>query len=294
MKRPIILLSAALFTLFLTLTATAGDKLLVSGCGIRDLNIIDKKTKTIEWTHRLAPGEECNDAEITKKGEVLYAYKKGARLITRKEQAVVWDFRALPGEEVFTATQLKNGNYIVAACGHPSRIIELNTKGDTVRIIRFDTGIKSVHGQFRQVLPTPRGTFLIALMAKGEVIEMDDKGTVLKRVAVGGSPFSVKIIKNGNWLVGCGDGHTIKEIDPVAQQVVSTIDNSVLTETQLLFVAEVTRLKNGHTLIANWEGHTKDTVQYKIIEIDQKNKVVWGIRDCKIANRTATLFQFKK
>jgi len=287
-------LSTAFLFLFLALQVAAGDKLLVSGCGIRDLNIIDKKTKTIEWTHKLVPGEECNDAEITKKGEVLYAYKKGARLITYKEQAVVWDFRALPGEEVFTATQLKNGNYIVAACGHPSRIIELNRKGDTVRIIRFNTGIKGVHGQFRQILPTPRGTFLIALMAKGEVIEMDDKGTVLKRVAVGGSPFSVKIIKNGNWLVGCGDGHNIKEVDPVQEKVVATIDKSVLSGIQLLFVAEVNRLKNGNTLFANWEGHTNDTTQYKIIELDKKNNVVWGIKDCKIANRTATLFPFKK
>jgi len=271
----------------------AQDKLLISGCGNTDLRIIDKKTQKTVWIHPLAKGDECNDAEITKKGNVLYAYKKGASLITLKNHTVIWDFKALPGEELFTATELKNGNYLLAMCGRPSRIIELNSRGDSINVLRLTTGIQRVHGQFRQILPTNQNTYLIPYMEKGEVVEISKKGELLKTVEVGGNPFAVKILKNGNWLVSCGDAGKFVEVDPKQQKVVKTTDNSTILETKMLFVAEVTPLKNGHFMIANWEGHAKDTSQYKMFEIDKNNRIVWGVKNSSVANHISTIYPFK-
>jgi uncharacterized protein YjiK len=287
------LIFAALLLLNVSSTF-AQEKLLISGCGNNDLRIIEKKTQQIVWKHLLGKGEESNDAEITKKGNVLYAYKKGARLISFKNQTVIWDFKALPGEEVFTATELKNGNYLVAMCGRPSRIIELNPQGDSINVLRLNTGINSVHGQFRQITPTDRSTYLIAYMDKGEVVEISKKGDLLKTIKVGGNPFAVKILKNGNWLVACGDASKFVEVDPKQGKIIKTTDNSSLTDAKMLFVAEVCQLKNGNLLIANWEGHTKDTAQYKMFEIDKNNKIVWGIKNCYVAKKVSTIYVFNK
>lgn len=75
--------------------------------------ILDKKTGEIEWSHPLNKGEDCNDVEITREGNILYAYTSGARMITRDQQTV-WDFKAKKGEELFTATQLSSGHYMLA------------------------------------------------------------------------------------------------------------------------------------------------------------------------------------
>ena len=69
------------------------EKLLVSGCGWKQVAILDKKTGEIEWSHPLNKGEDCNDVEITREGNILYAYTSGARMITRDQQTV-WDFKA--------------------------------------------------------------------------------------------------------------------------------------------------------------------------------------------------------
>ena len=130
-----------------------------------------QKTGEIEWSHPLNKGEDCNDVEITREGNILYAYTSGARMITRDQQTV-WDFKAKKGEELFTATQLPSGHYMLAICGTPSRIIELDPQGHPVEEIKFDTSITGVHDQFRQIVKTPQNTYLIPLMGKGEVVEM--------------------------------------------------------------------------------------------------------------------------
>ena len=54
-------------------------------------------------------------------------------------------------EELFTATQLNSGGYFLAICGHPARIVELDSQGNPLKEIQFETGIKRVHNQFRQI-----------------------------------------------------------------------------------------------------------------------------------------------
>lgn len=43
--------------------------------------VLDKNSGTIEWEHALASQEDCNDVELTRGGNILYAYRGGARLI---------------------------------------------------------------------------------------------------------------------------------------------------------------------------------------------------------------------
>lgn len=269
-----------LFILLITgidcLRAYSSEKLLVSGCGWKQVAILDKKTGQIEWSHPLNDGEDCNDVEVTKEGNILYAYTSGARLITRTQQ-IIWDFKSRKGEELFTATQLPTGNYLVAICGTPSRIIELNPEGKTVSELLFDTSITGVHDQFRQIVKTRQHTYLIPLMGKGEVIEMDAEKKILNQIPCGGNPFAIQILPNDNWLVSCGDAHNFVEIDPVRKQVIRKVASDDIQGASLLFVAELVRYANGHTLISNWNGHSQDKTQPLLLEIDTDHQIVWQL-----------------
>jgi len=274
-------------------SCTVSEKFLIGGCGWDKVAIVDKKSSALEWTHQLQKGDDCNDVEITKAGNVLYAYKGGARLITRN-QDVIWDFKVEKGQELYTATELPSGEYLLAVCAVPSRIITLNSKGEKIKEQNFDSGITNVHGQFRQILPTPANTYLIPLMGKGEVIELTQTGEVIRRVTVGGNPFSVKLLPDGNWLVACGDAHKLVVVDSEKQAVKQTIAAEDVSNVALLFVAEMNNYPNGNVLISNWNGHSKDKNQPKLIELDSKSQVVWTLAPNDEITNISAVYSFRK
>ena len=69
-----------------------GEKFLIAGCGWDKVAVIDKRTCRFEWVHTIGKGEDCNDVEVTREQNILYAYTAGARLIT-PGQHVVWDYK---------------------------------------------------------------------------------------------------------------------------------------------------------------------------------------------------------
>ncbi len=292
MKKIVFRSMSFLLLILLCSVGTAQEKLLIGGCNWDKVAIVDKKSNKIEWTHQLQKGDDCNDVEVTKAGNILYAYKGGARLIT-KAQEVIWDYKVEKGQELYTATELSSGEYLLAACGTPSIIITLNSKGEKIKEQHFDSGVSKVHGQFRQILPTKNNTFIIPLMGKGEVIELTQNSEVTRRVKVGGNPFSVKIMRDGNWLVGCGDGHKLMIVDPLRQIVKDSIISSDISTASLLFVGEIHRYRNGNTIISNWNGHSKDKSQPKLIEIDSKNHVVWTLAPSEQIANISALYSFR-
>lgn len=266
---------AMLMMLFYTVSF-AQEKLLISGCNWDKVAIVDKRSSEIEWMHQLQKGDDCNDVEMTKAGNILYAYKGGARLVNKAHE-VIWDFKVPKGQELFTATELPSGEYLIGVCAHPSRIITLNSNGKKVKEQNFDSGIENVHGQFRQIFPTKDNTYLVPLLGKGEVIELSKSSNVIRRIAVGGNPFSVKVMPDGNWLVACGDAHKYVIVDPVSESIINTITDDDISKVSLLFVAEPHFNREGNVMIANWNGHSKNKSQAKIIEVDAENQVVWTL-----------------
>lgn len=273
---------------------TKAEKFLIVGCGWNKVAILDRNSEQLEWEHQIGAGEDCNDVELTGRSEVLYAYTGGARLVTLNQE-VVWDYKVKPGEELFTATELSDGKYLLGICGHPARILELDETGKVVQELTFETGISGVHYQFRQIVKTKKGNYIIPLFEKGEVIEMQANGDVLRRVKTGGTPFCVKLLHKGHWLVGCGDAHKWVEIDPVKEIITRSVHSDSLQGFSLLYVAEVHRYPNGNTLLANWNGHSPDKTQPKIVELDSQNRVVWRLKkDSGITNVSAIYPFFSK
>jgi len=272
MKKQIIFLSAIL----LCCSCAKKEKLIIGGSGWQQIAIVDKTSGKIEWKHELAPGEECNKVEVTPKGHILYAYKQGAKLIDRKHQTI-WDYKVDEGEELHYASYYQGG-YVLAISGMPTaRIVELDNSGSLVQEIKFLTGTPDIHNQFRQIQKTAENTYIIPLMGKYKVSEMNEDGRFINSALSGGTPFSVKILENGNWLVSGGVSGTLVEINPETKGVVKTIETNDLNWGTLFFVAEVIRYENGNTLIANWNGNSDDKSQPLLIEINSSNQIVWRL-----------------
>ncbi|MDR3262592.1 MAG: hypothetical protein LBT78_12285 [Tannerella sp.] len=267
------------------------EKLLIGGAGWPQIAIIDKASGTIEWSHPLAPEEECNDVEATSRGEILYAGKQSAKLITRKHQPV-WSYEAKEGEAIYTATILESGNYMLAIAGLPARIVELDKKGVPVKEVSFHAATPDIDRQFRHILKTPQNTYLVPLMDKHKVSELNDEGRVLKSILCGGNPFSVQLTEDGKWLVSCGDAHSFVEIDPEARKIVKTVESGDLNYGALLCVSELIRYRNGNTLIANWNGHSEDTSQPLLLELDSTNRVVWRLAYNPEITNISTVYSF--
>jgi hypothetical protein len=260
--------------------AAQNDKFFVSGCGWLQVALVDRNTKQIEWTYDLMPGEDCENITLTRKGDLLISYGRGAKLIS-SEGKTIWDYPVDGGSELFSAIQLADGGFLLAHSGHPAKMVELDKKGRTRKIVAFDTDIENRHAQIRQVIKSSEGTYLIPLMGKGEVVELDQKGNELLRFKVEGNPFSVLELNNGNILVSCGDAHIAMEVERKTGKPVGTIRRNEFDGVLLNFVAQIVETENNTRLICNWNGHArgKDAEQPALLEVNNENRLVWSLEE---------------
>lgn len=139
-----------------------------------------------------------------------------------------------------------------------------------------------VHGQFRHVRMTKAGTFLVAHLDLGKVVEYDQKGKEIWSVAAPSAWAAVRL-KNGDTLISGNQHGYVREVNRKGEMVWEIGPND-LPGIPLHTVQECDRLANGNTLIDNWSGSLPtaewpNTVQ--LIEVTPAKKVVWALRDWK-------------
>ena len=286
MKKLLLFLSAIIF-----FSACNNEKLAVAGSGWDDIAIVNKKTGIIEWKHALEPGEECNKIEVTPDGNVLYAYFRGAKLINRNHETI-WDYKAKENEEIHSVTRLKDGSYMIAVCGEPARIVELDPSGNQIKEITFRTLIFNVHNQFRQVSKTDDGIYLIPLMEKQKVLMLTSEGRNKGAVYIGSNIFSVKSLASNRLLVSCGSDSRFVIIDPDNQQKENIVITNEIDGGVLRYVAEIFVYNNGNKLIANSNMYSNDKSQPLLIEIDEYNKVIWNLPFNKDIKNITAVYSF--
>lgn len=279
------------FFLFICCSSYAQDKIFISGCGWEQVVLIDKATKQIEWTYDLQKGDDCENITLTKSGDLLISYKKGAKVINSKRE-IIWDYKLQEKGELYAATQMKNGGFLLAYSGSLAQITELDKKGNVVKTVSFDTGVESLHGQMRQLIKAVNGNYLFPVMGKGEVVELDANGKEILRFKVEGNPFSVVELKNGNLLVSCGDAHSALEVERHTGKLIRKIGQKDIEGINLNFVAQIVELNNGNKLICNWNGHARgqDACQPALIEINPENQPVWQLQEGNGIGRISCVF----
>jgi hypothetical protein len=136
----------------------------------------------------------------------------------------------------------------------------------------------STHGQFRHARLTDAGTYLVAHMDLGKVVEYDENGAAVWSVDAPGVWSAVRL-PNGNTLT-CG--RAVRELNPQGQ-IVWEFSPADVPDYQFNSMQIATRLPNGDTLINNWVNQWNGAVDKAIapvqaLEISPEKKNVWALR----------------
>ena len=228
---------------------------------------------SIEWQ---VDAKNPQDCWMLPNGNVLFAYLNGAKEMTKDKQ-VVWEYKAPEKIECHAAQPLPNGNVLIVE-GGTSRIIEVNREGKIAKEIKLTTTTEKMHNQFRGTRKTPEGHYLVCFKGEGKVVELNGDGKVLREVKVPGDPHEIVRLPNKNWLITCGDGHKVEEVDP-SDKVVWELNENDLPGNPLRLMAGCQRLPNGNTLFCVYLGHGHIGEQPMVIEVTRDKKVVWEFAD---------------
>ena len=213
-------------------------------------------------------------------GNIVFSRQFGASEITR-DKKIVWKYDAPPGTEIHTAYPIDAARVLIMQNGNPAKLMVIHKVDNKVeKEFTLETRSTNTHGQFRHVRMTQTGTFLVAHMDLGKVVEYDQKGNQLWSVPAPSAWAAVRL-KNGNTLISGNQHGYVREVNPKGE-IVWEINKDDLPGIPLYTVQEASRLANGNTLINNWVGSVPladwpNVVQ--LIEVTPEKKVVWALRD---------------
>jgi hypothetical protein len=233
------------------------------------------------YTHPVSKGE-ISDAMILSNNNILFAHQFGISEIT-PDQKVAWNYDAPEGCEIHTAQAIGKDHVIFFQNGNPAKVIVMNKLTNKIvkELVIPVKNPASIHGQVRHARLTKAGTYLIALMDFGKVVEYDATGKELMSMDAPGV-WSAEELKNGNILITTGK--VIREVnrnqEAVWEYTLADIPDYTIKSPQLSV-----RLKNGNTIINNWfnqwNGDGKvdlNNQPVQAIEVTRDKKIVWALR----------------
>lgn len=270
------------FTLFLFASCHPRPvKLLMGGSGWNQVVIIDKATKEIEWSYPLEADWECNSVSCTSDGNVVFSYKKGARMVNRNHE-IIWDIPAPENCEMQTARVLPDGHILLAWTGHPAVILETDQNGKELSRTTFETGIAHPHAQFRQINKNASGNYLIPLMGGTDILELTPEGKKIHSSTFEGNYFTLLHEQGNVCWIACGDRHALLLADLKTGEIIKRYGEDDIPGVKLFFVAGLNRSENGGLYICNWQGHApqaREANSPQLFELDTEGRVVWTLND---------------
>jgi len=219
--------------------------------------------------------------EVLKNGNVVYAYggaPTGVQEVDRQHK-VVWNYVA-KCEQVLGFSRLPNGNILLGEQG-PCRAVEINRKGELVRLTPLTTQEKPAHRQLRSIHQLPNGHILSCHEADATVREVDKEGRVVWEYPNVESVFDAIRLKNGNTLIACGTQARIIEVTR-DKKIVWEFSAKDAPELGLNWITGIQILKNGNLVVANFL-RGKEGQGVHAFEVTRDKKVVWTFADHKMA-----------
>jgi len=231
---------------------------------------------------------EFSDMHMLSNGDILFAYKTGWRKID-KSGKTIYDYQCPKGTngwtECHSAQPVGMDKVLFMRNGTPAKLFlfDIKTgKTEMEHVMRTKEPVdqKSVHGQFRNVRMTKQGTYLIAHMNLGRVIEYDKDWNEIWSCDAP-SVWHAARLKNGNTLISGNQHGFVREINPKGE-IVWEVKKGDLPGITINGVHQATRLANGNTVFCNWTAGVKkpdwpNIVQ--VIEVNPKKEVVWAFRE---------------
>lgn len=238
----------------------------------------------VAWSYSIPASEELGDCTMLSNGNIVFSRRQGASEIT-PDKKIVWNYVAPAGTEIHTAYPVGKDRVLIMQNGNPAKLMLIHKASGKVEkeFVLQTRNPAGVHGQFRHIRMTQAGTFLVAHMDLGKVVEYSADGKEIWSVPAPSAWGAVRL-KNGNTLISGNQQGYVREVNSQGETVWE-INKNDLPGIPLLTVQEVSRLANGNTLINNWAGSLPladwpNVVQ--LIEVTPAKKVVWALRDWKI------------
>lgn len=225
--------------------------------------------------------QELGDCTRLSNGNILFTTRFGAEEIT-PGKTIVWQYLAPDGTEIHSLQPLGRDRVVLAQNGSPALALVIDKSSNTV-VRRFEIPVArpdEVHGQLRRVRLTTAGTWLVAQMDMGKVVEYSAEGRPIWSVDVE-SPWSAVRLKNGNTLISSNKGF-VREVDRSgAIRWSYTREDAARAGVDLRNVQEVSRLANGNTLLSNWVAGVLPADKWdgtaQVLEVTPDRRIVWKL-----------------
>ncbi|MEL7498005.1 MAG: PQQ-binding-like beta-propeller repeat protein [Planctomycetota bacterium] len=248
---------------------------------------------TLDWEMKLKGAP--HDLHLLKNGNLLTHQRTEVIEIDLKEKSIVWSFDAkklakAEKIEVHSVAPLKNGNIMIAVSGE-RKIFEIDRDGNVQHSIELKVDHPHVHRDTRLVRPLDDGGYLVAHEGDGVVRQYDRDGEVTWEYAIpmfdrkpakghgvdsfGNAVFSAIRLKNGNTLIGTGNGHSVLEVSP-EKKIVWKLEQNDLKGIQLAWVTTLESHEDGSLVIGNCHAGKANP---QLIKIDRDKNVLWQFRD---------------
>lgn len=253
-------------------------KVLIGDYSTKTLALVNEKGD-IEWQ---TPIRNIHDVQKLASGNILFQTDWNEVVEMTPDHKVVWKYDAAKQNgnegkpvEVHAFQRLENGLTMIVESG-PARIIEVDQDGKIQKQISLKVDHPNTHTDTRLARKLDNGNYLVAHEGENKVVrEYDGTGKVVWEYKTGTKVYSAIRLKNGNTLIGTGDGHKVIEVDKDGKTVWS-VDEKELPGVTLAWITMVDRLSNGNTLIVNCHGGENNP---QLIEVDPNKKVVWTFKD---------------
>ena len=252
--------------------APAKHRLLLAeyGSSANRLVELDADGKMV-WEHQ--PPSTMVIFEPLPNGNILYGYggkPTGVREITGRG-VEVFNYVS-KSTQVFGCSRLANGNTLVAEQG-PAQAVEVNPKGEVVRVTPLRTSHADPHQQVRHVHQLPNGNILAAHEGEGAVREVDATGKVVWEFTGVPMAADAQRLANGNTLIACGTQKRVIEVTP-DKQIAWEFGAADAPELNLTWIFSVQQLKNGNLLVGNFLRGQEGKGAH-VCEVTREKKVVW-------------------
>ena len=237
------------------------------------------------WEHQ--PPSTMVIFEPLPNGNILYGYggkPTGVREITGRG-VEVFNYVS-KSTQVFGCSRLANGNTLVAEQG-PAQAVEVNPKGEVVRVTPLHTSHADPHQQVRHVHQLPNGNILAAHEGEGAVREVDAAGKVVWEYTGVPMAADAQRLANGNTLIACGTQKRVIEVTP-DKQIAWEFGATDAPELNLTWIFSVQQLKNGNLVVGNFLRGQEGKGAH-VCEVTREKKVVWKWADHALVKALTTV-----
>ena len=240
------------------------------GKGPNRLLELDASGKVV-WEHK--PPSLAVIFHVLPTGNVLYAYggkPTGVREVTRKGEEV-WNYVS-KCPQVLGCDRLRNGNTLVAEQG-PCQAVEVNPKGEVVRVTPLKTSHESYHLQVRNIHKLANENILAAHEGEGAVREVDVDGKVVWEYTGVENAGDAQRLPNGNTLISCGTQKRVIEVT-ADKKIAWQFTAADAPELNITWISSIQRLANGNLIVGNFLRGQEGKGAHAF-EVTRDKKVVW-------------------